>query len=111
MIIAQAIDVGFAARRAALRVQIAGSAARAMRVGKTFDTRGVVANRLRRGARDQASDVVAACIRGWVARARAALFVIDTRDAGRRGGGLSLAIRCRSATAVAAHAAAFVAGA
>jgi len=82
-----------------------------MRVGKTLDTRGIVANRLGRTARDQASDVVAACIRGRIARARTTLLVFGTRDAGRRGGGLSFAIRRRAAAAVASHATTFVAGA
>lgn len=67
-----------------------------------------MANRRARTARDQASDVIAARIRRRIAGARTALRVVDTRDASGRAGGLSFAIRRRSATAVAPHATAFV---
>lgn len=111
MIIAQTIDVGFAIRRACFRIGIAGSAARTMRVGETFDADRILANGFGRATRDQTTHVVAARIHGRIARSRTALCVIDTSNACGRGCGLSLAIRRRSAATVATHAATFVAGA
>ncbi len=108
MIIAQTIDVRLAIRRASPGFEVARSATRTMRIGKTLDTLRAFANGLEHVAGDQATHVIAARARRRITRPRAALRVIDAAHAFGRRCRLSLAIRRIASARIAAQTAAFV---
>ena len=108
MIIAETIDVGFATRRAGIRIEIARSPARTMRIGVTLDAIRSVAMRCVWSAGDQTANVVAAYTRHRVARTRATLRVAGAPHALRSCCGLSFAIRRVTTATVATRATTFV---
>ena len=108
MIIAQTIDVRLAIWRASPGFEVARSATRTMRIGKTLDTLRAFANGLEHVAGDQATHVIAARARRRITRPRAALRVIDAAHAFGRRRRLSLAIRRIASARIAAQTTAFV---